>query len=125
MTTNITLKNAAGTDVLFTVVRQPQGNQSAILHAIDPATGMNRTGFAKIELSTRLVNGRSTPTASVVVPYGAVVNGNFAKSGQVSEVISATQPADAPDLARQNAAAFAKNLLSNPQVADLFATGLI
>lgn len=125
MTTNIVIKDAAGLDKTFTVVRQPQGSASAILYGNDATPGMNRTGLVKIELSSRVVNGRTTPTASVVVPYGAVVNGNFVKAGQVAETISATQPADAPDLARQNAEAFGRNLLADAQVMALFSTGLI
>lgn len=125
MTTNIILKNAAGTDVTFTVVRQPSGTQSAILHAVDNSAGMNRTGLAKLELSTRIANGRTNPVCSVVVPYGAVVNGNFVKQGQVADTRSASQPADAPTLARLDAAAFAKNAAASEQVAALFETGLI
>nr|APG77227.1 hypothetical protein [Hubei levi-like virus 2] len=125
MTTSITIKDSAGTDTVFTVVRQPSGNQSAILHAVNVTAGMNRTGYAKVELSTRIVNGKTTPVASVTVPFGAVVNGNFVKSGQVSDTRQATQPADAPEKARLDAAAFAKNLAANAQVAALFETGLI
>lgn len=125
MTTNITLKNASNVDVTFQVVRQPSGSQSALLYEVSAVTGMNRTGLAKIELSARVVNGRSQPTSSIVVPYGAVVNGNFVKSGQVSDTRSATQPADTPLGARADAAAFAANLASNAQVKALFESGLI
>lgn len=125
MTTNITIKDSAGVDTVFTVVRQPSGNQSAILHAVNTAAGMNRSGYAKVELSTKIVNGKTSPVASVTVPYGPIVNGNFVKSGQCSDTRSATQPAEAPEKARLDAAAFAKNLASNAQVAALFETGLI
>lgn len=125
MTTNITLKNAALVDVVFQVVRQPSGSQSAILYQVDSTPGMNRTGLAKIELSARVVNGRSQPVSSITVPYGAVVDGNYVKKGQVSDTRSSTQPADTPTSARADAAAFAANLAANAQVKDLFATGLI
>ena len=125
MTTAITIKDSAGTDVVFNVVRQPSANQSAILYAVDSTPGMNRTGLAKIELSTRVVNGKTSPVASVVVPYGSMATGNFVKQGQVSDTRSATQPADASLKARLDAAAFQRNLASNAQVIALFETGLI
>lgn len=125
MTTNIVLKNAEGTDVTFNVVRQPSGTQSAILYEVNNSAGMNRTGLAKIELSTRVVSGKTQPVTSVTVPYGAVVNGNFVKQGQIADTRSATQPADAPTLARANAAAFAVGLANDAQVKSLFDTGLI
>lgn len=125
MTKNIVLKNAEGTDVTFNVVRQPSGTQSAILYEVNNSAGMNRTGLAKIELSTRVVAGKTQPVASVTVPYGAVVNGNFVKQGQVADTRSATQPADTPTLARANAAAFAVGLANDEQVKSLFETGLI
>lgn len=125
MTTNIVLKNAEGTDVTFNVVRQPSGTQSAILYEVNNSVGMNRTGLAKIELSTRVVSGKTQPVCSVTVPYGAVVNGNFVKQGQVADTRSATQPADTPTQARANAAAYAKNLAASAQVVSLFETGLI
>ena len=125
MTTNIVLKNAAGTNVTFQVVRQPSGSQSAILYEVNNTVGMNRTGQAKLELSARMVNGKSTPVVSVTVPYGAVVSGNYVKIGQVSDTRSATQPADAPTQAKLDCSAFAKNAASDPQVIALFDTGLI
>lgn len=125
MTTNIVIKNASGTDVTFQVVRQPSGNQSAILYEVNNTTGMNRTGLAKLELSAKVVNGKSTPVASVVVPYGSIVNGNYVKIGQVSDTRSASQPADAPTTAKLDCSAFAKNAAANAQVAALFDTGLI
>ena len=96
MTQNIVLKNAAGTDVTCQGVRQPSGNQSAILYEVNNTVGMNRTGLAKLELSARVVNGKSAPVASVTVPYGSVVNGHYAKIGQVSDTRSAAHPANAP-----------------------------
>ena len=125
MTTNIVIKNAAGTDVTFQVVRQPSGSQSAILYEVNNNPGMNRTGLAKIELSARVVNGKSSPVSSVTVPYGAVVNGNYVKTGQVSDTRSATHPADAPTQAKLNCSAFARNAATDPQVIALFDTGLI
>lgn len=121
----IILKNNAGTDVTFAVVRQPSGSQSAILQEVNVTAGMNRTGLAKIELSSRVTNGKTSPVASVVVPYGAIMNGNFAKSGQVAETTTATQPADAPTLSRLDASAFGRNLLANPQVVALFDNGVL
>lgn len=125
MTQNIVLKNAAGTDVTFQVVRQPSGNQSAILYEVNDTIGMNRTGLAKLELSARVVNGKSAPVASVTVPYGAVVNGNYVKTGQVSDTRSATHPADAPTQAKLDCSAFARDAAANAQVIALFDTGLI
>lgn len=125
MTTNVTIKNAAGTDVIFEVVRQPSAGLSAILYEKSVVAGMNRTGLAKIELSSKIANGRLSPVASVVVPYGGMVNGNFVKTGQVTDTRAGTQPADTPTQARLDAAAFARNLASNPQVIALFETGLV
>lgn len=125
MTQNITLKNASNVDVVFTVARQPSGTQSAILYEVNTTPGMNRTGLAKIELSAKVVNGRSQPTVSVVVPYGSTTTGNFVKTGQVSDTRSATQPADTPMGARADAAAYAANLAANAQVKALFESGLI
>lgn len=125
MTTSITLKNAANVDVIFDVVRQPSGNTSAILYERNATPGMNRTGLAKIELSARVVNGRSAPVASVTVPYGTMKDGNFVKIDQVSDVRSSTQPASTPMEARSNAAAFGANLAQNAQVKALFESGLI
>lgn len=125
MTTNIVIKDSAGTDTTFTVIRQPSGNQSAILQATLTGAGMNRTAFPKIELSTRLVNGKATPVASVVVPFGTTVSGNFVKQGQVSDTRTGNQPPDSPEKARLDASAFAANLAANPQVKALFDTGLI
>lgn len=125
MTTKIVLKNASGNDVEFEVARQPSGNQSAILYAVNNTAGMNRTGQAKIELSAKIVNGKSTPVASIVVPYGAIIDGNFVKKGQVQDTRIANQPADTPLSARLDVAAFARNLAANPQVDALFQTGLI
>lgn len=125
MTTNVTIKNAAGTDVIFEVVRQPSAGLSAILYEKSAVAGMNRTGLAKIELSSKIANGRLSPVASVVVPYGGMVNGNFVKTGQVTDTRAGTQPADTPTQARLDAAAFAKNLASNVQVIALFETGLV
>lgn len=125
MTTNIVLKNSAGTDVTFQVIRQPSGSQSAILQEVNTTPGMNRTGLAKLELSTKIVSGKTTPTFTVVVPYGSVVDGNFVKKGQISETRYATQPADAPNATRLDAAAFGKNAAANAQVIALFESGLI
>lgn len=125
MTTKITIKDSTGADIVFNVVRQPAANVSAILQSVDTTVGMNRSGLKKIELSTRVVNGKTSPVASVVVPFGAVINGNFVKQGQVSDVRSATQPADAPEKARLDAAVLTQNLMADPQVIALFGTGLI
>lgn len=122
---NIVLKDSDGNNVTFQVARQPSGSQSAILYQVSSTPGMNRTGLAKIELSTRVVNGKTTPVSSVTVPHGAVINGNFVKAGQATDVRSATQPADLPLKARLDAAAFGKDLAANPQVAAMFATGLL
>lgn len=121
----ITIKDRNGADVVFNVVRQPSGTQSGILHAVSTTAGMNRTGLAKIELSTRITDGKTLPVASVAVPYGAVVNGQFVKSGQVSQTVTANQPATAPEGAQLDAAAFARNLVNNPQVVALFNTGVL
>jgi len=124
MTTQITLKNAAGVDTVFHVVRQPSAGVSAILQHLPPGSS-NRQQAVKIELSTTLQNGRATPVASVAVPYGKVVDGVFEKIGQVNEVRRATQPSDAQPLAIDNAEAFARGLAANAQVIELFKTGHI
>lgn len=125
MTYTITIKDSMGTDREFTVIRQPSGTQSAILQLKLAGTDMNRTAFPKIELSGKVVNGRTEPVASVVVPFGAVVDGAFVKRGQVAHVARATQPADAPEQARADAEAFTRNLLADPQVMAMFANGTI
>lgn len=122
---NIVIKDSDGKDVTFQVARQPSGSQSAILYEVSSTPGMNRTGLAKIELSTRVVNGKTTPVSSVTVPHGAVINGNFVKAGQATDVRSATQPADLPLKTRLDAAAFGRNLAGDPQVAAMFANGLL
>lgn len=121
--TSITIKDSTETDRVFTVIRQPSGTQSAILQLSLDGTGMNRTAFPKIELSGKIVNGRTEPVASVAVPYGAVVDGAFVKKNQVNHVVRATQPADAPELVRADAEAYARNLLADPQVVAMFANG--
>lgn len=125
MTSTITIKDSTNTDRAFTVIRQPSGSQSAILQLTLAVAGMNRTAFPKIELSGKVVNGRTEPVASVVVPFGAVVDGAFVKRGQVAHIARATQPADAPELARADAEAFTRNLLADPQVMAMFANGTI
>lgn len=125
MTTSITIKDSAGIDREFTVIRQPSGNMSAILVSALAGAGMNRTAFPKIELSGKVVNGRTEPVATIAVPYGALVDGAFVKKNQVTAVARATQPADAPELARADAEAFARNLMSDPQVMAMFQNGTV
>lgn len=120
---NITIKDSTGLDVVFNVIRQPSGTQSAILTAVKAGEGMNRTAYPKIEVSTRIAAGATSPTISVVVPYGSVTNGVFKKAGQVSTTTSAKQPADSSDLARADAAAFQKNLMAHAAIQDLLADG--
>ena len=122
---NIVLHDSDSNPVTFQVARQPSGSQSAILYQVSDTPGMNRTGLPKIELSTRVVNGKTTPVASVTVPHGAVINGNFVKAGQATDVRSATQPADLPLKARLDAAAFGRELANDWQVAAMFGTGLL
>lgn len=122
---SITIKDKDGTNVVFEVVRQPSANVSAILYQKSTDPTMNRTGLVKIELSSRIADGKTTPTATVTVPYGAVKDGSFVKLGQVAEVRSASQPANTPAAARFNASAFARNLNSDPQVIALFDNGVI
>lgn len=122
---NIALKNSANVDVTFQVVRQPSATQSAILMEVNTSPGMTREGLAKIELSTRIVNGRTQPYAAITVPYGAVVNGAYVKQGQVTDNRGATQPANSTLVARLDAANYAKNLATNAQVVALFETGLV
>lgn len=116
----ITIKDSAGIDKEFNVVRQPAGSQSAILMLTVAGAGMNRTAYPKIELSAPQSQGRSTPVVTVTVPYGAVVNGNYQKEDQVVFVHSAKQPPTAPEMARLDAEAFARNVVANPQVIALF-----
>lgn len=121
----ITIENASFTDCEFRVVRQPSGTQSAILQYIPPGAGLNRTAYPKIEISTRNQGGSTAPVVTVTVPYGAVVGGNFVKSGQNVVVTKATQPATSPDVARLDAEAFSRNLQQHPQIVALMSTGLI
>lgn len=123
--TPITIKDSTNTDVIFSVVRQPGGDTSAILMASVVGAGMNRTAYPKIEVSAKQVQGRADPVVTVTVPYGAVVDGNYVKQGQVSRVATGRLPPDSPDLARANAEAFAKNVLMNAQIVALFKDGVI
>ena len=122
---SITIKDSTDTDREFTVIRQPSGTMSAILQLLLSGDDMNRTAFPKIELSSKVVNGRTEPVATVTVPYGTVVDGAFVKKGQVNQVMRATQPADAPRLALADVEAYGRNLLADPQVQALFAHGLV
>lgn len=122
---NITIKDSTGIDRVFTVVRQPAGGVSAILQQTVAGPGMNRTAYPKIEISSTLVRGNSSPVATVTVPYGAVVNGNFTKEDQVTYVHSSKQPATAPEIARADAEAYARNVVSNAQVIALFTNGTL
>jgi len=122
--TPITVKDSTNADVVFSVIRQPAGNVSGILQAAVTGAGMNRTAFAKIEISATQSQGKSTPVVTVSVPYGAVVDGNYKKQGQVTRVATATLPPDSPELARANAEAFARNVLANAQVQALFLNGV-
>lgn len=122
---NITIKNASGTDCVFRVIRQPSGTQSAILQHVPIGEGLNRTAYPKIEVSTRNQGGSTAPVATVTVPYGAVIAGNFVKSGQNVVVTKATQPAASPDAARLDAEAFSCNLQHDPQIRALMSTGMI
>lgn len=121
----ITIKDSSNADAVFTVVRQPGGNTSAILHCVKTGTGMNRTAYPKIEISSSQKAGSSDPVLTVTVPYGAVVDGNFKKSGQVVRNSVGRLPADSPELARLDAEAFAKNALANPQIVALFQNGTV
>lgn len=122
---SITIKDSTDTDRVFTVIRQPSGTQSAILQLKLDGTDMNRTAFPKVELSSKVVNGRTEPVATVTVPYGTVADGAFVKKGQVNQIMRATQPADAPQRALADAEAYGRNLLADPQVQALFAHGLM
>lgn len=118
---NITLKNSAGVDTIFTVRRQPGTNVPALLQA--QSTGGTRVAQAKIEIGTTVRAGRSEPVATVVVPYGSTVNGVFSKAGQVTNVIRASQPDAAPDVARLDAEAYASQLAAHIVLRDLFRDG--
>ena len=126
---NISIKDSIGNDVMFRVVRQPSGTQSAILTAIisntSPGGGQyNRTAYPKIEVSTRIQAGATSPTVSIVVPYGVFdANGVYKKIGQVATTTSAKQPADSSDRARADAAAFQKNLMASAVIQDLLTDG--
>lgn len=122
---NISIKNASGTLCVFRIVRQPSGTQSAIFQYVPDGDGLNRTAYPKIEVSTRNQGGSTAPVATVTVPYGAVIAGNFVKAGQNVVVTKATQPAASPDAARLDAEAFSRNLQQDPQIMALMATGLI
>lgn len=121
----ITIKNAAGQDCAFKVIRQASGTQSAILQYALTGEGLNRTAFPKIEVSTRIQAGATSPVISATVPYGSVVNGVFVKKGQVSSTNSVKQPAESPDSARADLAAFVKNLSADPQIVALLESGLL
>lgn len=119
----ITIKDSKGADVVFSVIRQPSGTQSAILTATMVGEGMNRSAFPKIEISTRIQNGATSPVISVVVPYGSMQNGAFKKLGQVATTTQSRQPADAPSRAMADAAAFQKNLMATPVIQHLLNDG--
>lgn len=121
----IIIKDSANTNTEFTVVRQPGGNATAILHAVKTGSGMNRTAFPKIEISASQKAGSSDPVLTVTVPYGAVVDGNFKKLGQVVRTFIGRLPADSPEQARLDAEAFARNVLANAQIMALFQNGTV
>lgn len=123
--TPIIIKDSTNTDTEFSVVRQPGGNATAILHAVKTGPGMNRTAFPKIEISASQKAGSSDPVLTVTVPYGAVVDGNFKKLGQVVRTFIGRLPADSPEQARLDAEAFARNVLANAQIVALFQNGTV
>jgi len=124
MTTPITLKNAAGTDCVFAVIRQPSAGVSAILSYM-PAGATSRSQAVKIELSANIVNGRTAVASSVAVPYGRVRDGVYEKINQVVDFRRGTTPADVQPGVAADAEAFGRNLASNPQVMALFKDGFI
>lgn len=121
----IIIEDSANTNTEFSVVRQPGGNATAILHAVKTGPGMNRTAFPKIEVSSSQKAGSSDPVLTVTVPYGAVVDGNFKKLGQVVRTSIGRLPADSPEQARLDAEAFMRNVLTNPQIVALFQNGTV
>lgn len=121
----IIIKDSSSTDTEFRVVRQPGGNATAILHAVKSGPGMNRTAFSKIEISASQKAGSSDPVLTVTVPYGAVVDGNFKKLGQVVRTSIGRLPADSPEQARLDAEAFARNVLNDAQIMALFQNGTV
>lgn len=121
----ITIKDSANADTDFTVVRQPGGNASAILHNVKTGAGMNRTAFPKIEISSSQKTGSSDPVLTVTVPYGAIIDGNFKKLGQVVRTSIGRLPAESPEIARLDAEAFAKNVLVDAQIVALFQNGTV
>lgn len=123
--TPITIKDSANVDCAFTIIRQPGGSLSGILQAPITGAGMNRTAYPKVEVSSRIVKGRAEPTVTVTVPFGTAVTGSFEPAGQVTHVHSAKLPPNAPDKARMDAEAFARNVLGNAQVQALLQNGVV
>lgn len=123
--TPITIKDSTSADVVFSLIRQPAGSMSGILRATIMGAGMNQTAYPKIELMAKHVKGRAEPVVSVTVPYGAVINGNFVAEGQVVHLHQSRLPPTAPDKARLDAEAFARNCLANVQVQALFQNGVL
>lgn len=119
----ITIKDSNNADTVFSVVRQPGANISAVLYA--HAKGPTRVEQPKIEVSSRLTNGKAEPVVSLVVPYGATVNGIFQKAGQVSITLKETQQNNAPSKSIADAVAWATNLVADPQIKDLMTAGTV
>lgn len=120
---SITIKDSKNADTVFSVVRQPGANVSAVLYA--HALGTTRVEQPKIEVSSRLTNGKAEPVVSLVVPYGATVNGVFQKAGQVAITLKETQQNNAPQASIANAVAWATNLVKDPQIQGLLAAGTV
>lgn len=123
--TPITIKDSANVDCVFAIIRQPGGSLSGILLTPVSGAGMNRTAYPKVEVSSRIVKGRAEPTVTVSVPFGSTITGNFVPEGQVTHVHGAKLPPNAPDKARMDAEAFARNLLANAQVQALLQNGVV
>lgn len=119
----ISIKDASGVDTAFTVVRQPGANISAVLYA--NALGGTRTEQPKLELSSRLTNGKMEPVVSLVVPYGVTKDGVFSKTGQVSITLRETQNSDAPQAVIAHAVAWSTNAFKDPQVQALLRSGFV
>lgn len=119
----IRIKDANNVDTAFTVVRQPGANISAVLYA--NALGGTRIEQPKLELSSRLTNGKMEPVVSLVVPYGVTKDGVFSKTGQVSMTLRETQNSDAPQAVIANAVAWSTNAFKDPQVQALLRSGFV
>jgi hypothetical protein len=125
MPSNITAKNAAAADVVFTAVAGAAGNSPAIWRAL--TLGTVSVAQAILSLVGRESNG-SKPGRRVEltleVPYTVVdPNGVITTIAKMPFIVQATRPANMPDAAVNDAVAYFASIIPNAQVVAAFKSG--